>query len=155
MQASWRALSWIGIMAALSVAAGCGSKAAPSPNTTHHKSANNAQNTKRVQSAGGGPGPTHALRPYSAPPAKLPAASVSAGQSVYSSTCASCHGSGGTGTGKAPRLAHPSNIMTRYGSEAALEVFIAHNMPASNPGSLSTGDAVNVAAYVWRIAGGK
>lgn len=80
---------------------------------------------------------------------------VAAGASLYKKSCASCHGASGKGTGKGPRLASPSNVLKRYGTKAQLQKFIAHNMPASNPGSLSTQQAANATEYVWHIAGGK
>ena len=147
------------------MAAGCGSKASPAPSAQGQKSpvkhtANKAgsalsSSKKMVQKAGTGPGLVHALKPYSAPPSKLPTGSIAAGSKVYSASCAVCHGSGGTGTSSGLRLAMPSGVVSHFMTEPALEVFIAHNMPANNPGILSTTDAVNVAAYIWHIAGGK
>jgi cytochrome c len=93
------------------------------------------------------------IKPYSAPPPKLPVGSVAAGARVYAASCISCHGPSGTGTNKGPRLAHPSNVVATYRTESALYVFVAHNMPANNPGSLTTHDAVNVSTYIWHIAG--
>lgn len=93
--------------------------------------------------------------PYSAPPAKLPLGNVADGSRFFASACASCHGRTGTGTASGPRLAKPSNVITQFKTETALESFILHNMPADNPGTLSTKNAANAAAYVWHIAGGK
>ncbi len=78
--------------------------------------------------------------------------SVSAGSKLFASTCQVCHGKGGVGTSTAPRLAKPSTVMSQFGTQAALEAFIAHNMPASKPGSLTPQQASNAAAYVWHIA---
>lgn len=149
MQGSHRLSVWIGLSLCMAVISGCGSK--PAPNHAHTTSSRGV-NTRQVQSAGGGRKPAHAIKPYSSPPAKLPAGSVSAGSRVYAATCASCHGIHATGTLMGPRLAHPSNIVSHFTSETALEVFIAHNMPANNPGILTTKDAVNVAQYIWHIA---
>lgn len=77
------------------------------------------------------------------------------GRTVFASTCAVCHGKTGLGSGKGPRLAKPSTVLSQYGTEPKLELFIAHNMPASNPGSLTLIQAQSVALYVWKLAGGK
>ena len=78
--------------------------------------------------------------------------SVSAGSKLFASTCQVCHGKGGVGTSTAPRLAKPSAVISQFGTQAALEAFIAHNMPATKPGSLTPQQASNAAAYVWQIA---
>lgn len=133
------------------IVVGCGSSPAPSPGHSTHKSA------ATPHRSGKGPRTTSAvkpIKPYSAPPPKLPVGSVAAGSHVYAASCISCHGPNGTGTSKGPRLAHPSNVVSKYGTESALYVFVAHNMPANNPGSLTTRNAVNVSTYIWHIAGG-
>jgi len=86
-------------------------------------------------------------------PATGPVGTVPAGTTVYRADCASCHGSGGVGASNGPRLAKPSNVVSTYSSQAQLEVYVAHSMPTTNPGSLSAKDAADVAAYVWHIAG--
>lgn len=157
----YRPKALITIFVLATLAAGCGGNPSASRNTTHHTQQGagsgkniktSSKNKRSVQNAGSGPGPAHAAKPYSAPPATLPPGNIAAGSRVFTSTCASCHGSGATGTGKGPRLAHPSNVLSQFKTETALEVFIAHNMPSNNPGILSTKDAVNVASYVWHIA---
>ena len=138
----------------LSLAAGCGGSPSASPNTNNHKITAN----RHVQRNGKGNTARHAIKPpkpYSAPPAKLPSGNASAGARVYSTSCESCHARGGTGTGNGPRLAKPSNVMASFKTQAALAQFIAHNMPANNPGILKAKNAADVAAYVWRLAGGK
>lgn len=75
------------------------------------------------------------------------------GAKVYAASCASCHGAKAQGTASGPRLKTP-NLRHRFLSEAKLQEFIAHNMPASNPGSLSAAQAYNVSWYVWKLAGG-
>lgn len=136
------------------LAAACGGKASPSPNNKQAA----GQTKRKVQRANGGGTAKHAMKPpkpYSAPPAKVPAGNVAAGARIYVASCQSCHAKGGTGTGGAPRLAKPSGVMAHFKTEPALEVFIAHNMPANNPGILGAKKASDVAAYVWRLAGGK
>lgn len=76
---------------------------------------------------------------------------VTAGAKLYASTCESCHGKGGIGTASAPRLAAPSAVVSQFGTESSLEAFIAHNMPATNPGSLTATQAHNVAGYIWHL----
>ncbi len=78
--------------------------------------------------------------------------SVSAGSKLFASTCQACHGKGGVGSSTAPRLAKSSTVISQFGTQVALEAFIAHNMPASKPGSLTPQQASNAAAYVWQIA---
>lgn len=140
---------------ALSVLPGCGSKPAPSPSHTSHGATKKVKGS--VQSAGPGSAKNTLTRvgPYSAPPPVLPKGNQAAGAKLFSATCQSCHGPGGTGTGKAPRLAAPSSVVSVFQTEPALASFIQHNMPANNPGTLNATDAANAGAYVWRIAGGK
>lgn len=59
------------------------------------------------------------------------------------------------GTGKAPRLKAPSSVVQDFKTETALTSFILHNMPANNPGILTTSKAANAAAYVWHLAHGR
>ncbi|MCL6562025.1 MAG: cytochrome c [Firmicutes bacterium] len=76
------------------------------------------------------------------------------GAKVFAASCASCHGAKAQGTASAPPL-KTANLLHRFGSEAKLREFIAHNMPASNPGSLSAAQASDVSWYVWKLAGGR
>jgi mono/diheme cytochrome c family protein len=75
------------------------------------------------------------------------------GAKVYAASCASCHGAKAQGTTSGPPLKTP-DLLHRFVSEAKLREFIAHNMPASNPGSLSAAQANDVSSYVWKLAGG-
>ena len=134
---------WVtGVVMFSFVAAGCGNSSAPAPSPSVKKNASKTRSTKKVWL-----GNSSSKTP--------PLGSTAAGSKFFASTCQTCHGKGGAGTGMAPRLAKPSTVVARFGSPAALESFIAHNMPADNPGSLSSSQVANVSAYVWHIAGGK
>lgn len=97
--------------------------------------------------------PTRVSRILTTAPTRPLVGNAKAGASLYVRDCQSCHGRGGTGTSTAPRLAKPSSVVKTFGTEASLAAFIAHNMPASNPGSLKPQQAANAAAYVWHLAG--
>lgn len=86
------------------------------------------------------------------PPSK---AWVTAGAKVFSASCASCHGLGGSGTLSAPRLAGPSGIWYTFHTEGRLANYIQVHMPGNNPGSLTRTQAKYVAAYVWSISKAK
>jgi thiosulfate dehydrogenase len=132
------------------ILAACGSHPTPSAKGPHHHSTQ-----RRVMTV---PRPSARERahkipgPYSAPPAKLPRGNEAAGARVFQATCESCHGRDGVGTGKAPRLKAPSGVVSDFKTESALTSFILHNMPANNPGILTTTKAANAAAYVWHLA---
>lgn len=87
------------------------------------------------------------------PSASNPA--VRAGMALFKRDCVTCHGVGGNGTNSAPRLSAPSGVASTFGSPTQLKTFIEANMPANNPGSLSSVQASNLAQYVWAIAQGK
>jgi mono/diheme cytochrome c family protein len=84
--------------------------------------------------------------------ASPPASPVAAGATLFRARCQSCHGKDGTGTSSAPRLAKPSPVASTFPTQAQLAAFIHHNMPADAPGTLTTQQANQVAAYVWQIA---
>lgn len=75
------------------------------------------------------------------------------GAKLFAASCETCHGKGGIGSTSAPRLAKPSTVPTRFATQSALELFIAHNMPANNPGSLTPSQDKSIASYVWHLAG--
>lgn len=83
--------------------------------------------------------------------APSPMGNIAAGAKLYASSCQVCHGKGGMGTSSAPRLARPSAVATQFKTQASLVAFIAHNMPATKPGSLSPSQAADAGAYVWSI----
>ncbi len=150
-----------GVLAAVTMltATGCGSTASPSHSikqgakktvsdtkksskkvdTAAKKAVSSAKNTKKPSKSSSAP--------------TIPAGNIAAGSKLFASTCQVCHGKGGVGTSTAPRLAKPSPVASKFVTEPALEAFIAHNMPATSPGSLSRQQASNAAAYVWHIAG--
>ncbi len=138
------------------LAAGCGSKPSPAPGHSA-KSAKKPQPQGKIQNAmgNGKKAPTTRITPQTITPKVAPVGNMAQGAKIYAATCETCHGKGGTGTGKAPRLASPSSVGAQFKTQGALDAFILHNMPANNPGSLSPQQAANVSAYVWHISGGK
>lgn len=73
-----------------------------------------------------------------------------AGATIFTTTCARCHGASGEGSPMAPPVWGPNSFgigagMSRVRSAAA---FILHNMPYDRAVTLSESDARNVAAYV-------
>ncbi|MCY0907720.1 c-type cytochrome [Sulfobacillus sp. hq2] len=83
---------------------------------------------------------------------KVSPPNITTGAKLYASTCQSCHGKNGAGTSQGPKLAASPTVVSRFGSETALEAFVAHNMPATDPGSLTPQQATNVSGYVWGLA---
>lgn len=73
-------------------------------------------------------------------------AQVSDGEQVYASSCAMCHGDQGQG-GNAPALIG-SGTLESYPTGRDLYDFISQNMPASDPGSLSDKQYLDVTAYL-------
>ena len=71
------------------------------------------------------------------------------GGTIFASTCAPCHGTTGHGTAMAPALWGKESYNDGAGMAKAetLAAFALLNMPRGNP-TLSTGEAVDVAAYV-------
>ena len=75
---------------------------------------------------------------------------TASGRAVYASSCTACHGANGEGTVAAPPLWGPRSYnigagMARVGTAAR---FIHKFMPRDRPGSLTTQQAFDVAAYV-------
>ncbi len=72
-----------------------------------------------------------------------------AGQQVYATSCAACHGADGKGTNIAPALWGDGSYNDGAGMSKAetLTSFAFHNMPRGNP-ILSTEEAANVALFV-------
>jgi mono/diheme cytochrome c family protein len=80
-----------------------------------------------------------------------PASSIDTGAKLFASSCESCHGKNGAGTSQGPKLEASPTVAARFGTETALATFIDHNMPATDPGSLSAGQYSLVSAYVWSL----
>ena len=72
---------------------------------------------------------------------------AAAGQTVYSSNCAGCHGNSGQGLG-APALWGSGALLAKYNNASALLNFISANMPKNAPGSLSHQQYINVLCYI-------
>jgi len=79
------------------------------------------------------------------------AGDVARGEALFTSkTCIACHGADGAGNGPIPALWGPRSYsvgasMTRLERAAS---FISHNMPQTNPGSLTPQEAFDLAAYI-------
>ncbi len=73
------------------------------------------------------------------------------GSQIYAQQCALCHGADGAGTPPDfPALWGPAAYNDGAGMNrvSTMAAFVQHNMPQSNPGSLSPQQAYDVAAYV-------
>jgi cytochrome c len=72
---------------------------------------------------------------------------ASAGQTVFVSRCAKCHGDKGQGiTG--PILIGGQNTLDKYGTAQGLLNFIDTSMPLDAPGSLSQQDYLDVVSFL-------
>jgi thiosulfate dehydrogenase len=85
--------------------------------------------------------------------AKLPELSgdIDRGGPIYAQQCAACHGLEGAGQPPAiPALWGPDAFSDGAGMNeiAKMAAFVQHNMPQSNPGSLTAQQAYDVAAYI-------
>jgi thiosulfate dehydrogenase len=84
---------------------------------------------------------------------KLPAleGDVGKGQKVYTDKCAACHGSDGAGKPPIlPALWGPDSYNDGAGMNEVpkMAAFVQHNMPQNHPGTLTSQEAYDVAAYV-------
>lgn len=72
------------------------------------------------------------------------------GANVYRASCARCHGLDGGGMLKVPALwgAKSFSIGASMARQERAASFIRHNMPFDKPGTLSDGEAYDVAAYI-------
>ena len=134
---------WLG-MAGIT---GCGHSASPSSHSKHPP----AQKTSVAKPQSRRSGAPTSPAPRTAAPA-VPVGNVKAGAALFQKSCQSCHGPQGSGSHSGPALKASALVISRFGTQSALEGFIAHNMPASNPGSLSPQQAADAAAYVWHLA---
>ncbi len=117
------------ILAALFAAAGCASSSAP------------ARATKATTEAAADP----------------VAAQIAAGAELYGAECAHCHGDGGEGTSKGPKVVGPGALPLdpTEGSKrdvqfrTALDVFqwASKTMPGDDAGSLSTDEMLKIFAF--------
>ena len=75
---------------------------------------------------------------------------TAAGASLFSATCAKCHGASGEGTAVAPPVWGPKSYNVGAGMSRVRTAadFIQRSMPFDAPGTLSDQQAVDVAAYV-------
>ena len=161
---------WAMMAFAIPLLVGCGLAAGPSHTVKHgtkkavsdvkhtgkkvdKKALKTLKSTKTtVTKKTGGAKPSSTTKKNSgAVKAPSPMGSVTAGAKLYTSSCQVCHGKAGMGTSSGPRLARPSAVATQFKTEASLVAFIAHNMPATKPGSLSPSQASDAGAYVWSI----
>lgn len=70
-----------------------------------------------------------------------------AGQSVYSSSCASCHGAQGQGA-SAPAVVGSGARFTRYQSAQDLLTYLTRTMPQGHPGGLTAEQYLQVTTYL-------
>ena len=88
-------------------------------------------------------------------PARMPAmppgqGDTLRGAALYTSQCARCHGSDGGGMANVPALWGPKSfsIGASMARQERAASFIRHNMPFDRPGTLSDGEAYDVAAFI-------
>ncbi|MHB1611368.1 MAG: sulfocyanin-like copper-binding protein [Sulfobacillus sp.] len=88
-------------------------------------------------------------------PPTFPPGNAVAGEQLYTTTCAACHGPTAEGTSSvAPPLWQQGGVSSpNYSSMTTLTAFIYQNMPKSAPGSLSKQQAADVATFVWGLDG--
>lgn len=147
----------IGLVLALGIfSTGCGAIAAPSPHSSGHASkplasVNNTKNPALTGKANRAKVKKVTSRSKMGPSS----ATIKRGATLFRADCAICHGAGGIGTHNAPRLAGPSGVAKTFTTESSLVAFIASQMPANHPGSLTHQEARDVGSYVWHIAEAK
>ena len=73
-----------------------------------------------------------------------------AGASVYAQKCQACHGADGAGNGPFPPLWGPTSFNNLAGMSdvSTMARFVKYNMPQNAPGTLSSQEAFDVAAFV-------
>jgi cytochrome c len=87
------------------------------------------------------------------PPASPPGNAV-AGAQIFKTTCSTCHGPAALGlSGVAPALRGHAYLFTLYPTEAQLAAFIKDYMPRTNPGSLTSQQAADLAAFIYGLNG--
>ena len=77
------------------------------------------------------------------------AAQAQAGQALYATQCAGCHGADFEGSGDAPSLAG-GTFRLKWGTKPVNELIetILDTMPPTSPGALGEQGTINVAAYI-------
>lgn len=89
---------------------------------------------------------------------------VARGKQLFEQHCASCHGAAGQGTVKAPPLVGPDALpltprptaklrKTEFHTAQDVALFVAHNMPANKPGSLTTEQYYDILAFDLKANG--
>lgn len=81
-------------------------------------------------------------------PASLVGHPVPAGAWLFQRECSVCHGADGAGGPNAPDLATPA---VQHLSPRTLESFIQTDMPADNPGILTTTEARDLAIFIQSL----
>ncbi|MHB1610223.1 MAG: c-type cytochrome [Sulfobacillus sp.] len=76
---------------------------------------------------------------------------ATAGQALFAAMCETCHGPGGNGAGGAPVL-NDGAVLQKYSTPASLSAFISSNMPASDPGILTTQEATDLTLYIFQLS---
>lgn len=89
----------------------------------------------------------------SAPGTSFTAAQATAGAKTFAANCASCHGAKLQGV-SAPSLVGPASGLSTSDVHDAY-TFISTQMPAGNPGSLSTKEYTDVTAFILQKNGHK
>jgi S-disulfanyl-L-cysteine oxidoreductase SoxD len=71
------------------------------------------------------------------------------GEAIYQKQCVSCHGAAMDGAGPYPPLSG-DEFLNKYEGQPTVTLYdmVQKLMPATNPGSLSRGDAADVLAYI-------
>ena len=90
-----------------------------------------------------GPSPAPATAPT--PPAVKEVAG--AGETIFDSHCAGCHGTTGGG-GRGPAIIGSMASLGKYNTAQGLFDYVSTNMPKSNPGSLSHQDYLNIVSFL-------
>jgi cytochrome c len=72
---------------------------------------------------------------------------VAAGDKVYATACAMCHGKKGEGKGKNPAVVGAKALDDQHNAKELFD-YIQMNMPPKKPGSLSADDYWAVTAYL-------
>lgn len=108
-------------------------------------------------SKGGGATTTTPTAAEGASDADLLAAQIERGKTLYTETCAGCHGAGGEGSDKGPPVVGPEAFprdprpgaerSTQFKTAADVFAFASANMPPRDPGSLSTDEYLAIFAF--------